>query len=118
MWQVEFTEEFEAWWDSLNVDQQQAVKHVVELLMRDGPNLRRPYVGTLVGSQLSNLKELRCSENGVLRVLFAFDPRRSAILLLGGDKTGQWEEWYREAIPQAERLYAEYLDELRSEGLI
>lgn len=51
-------------------------------------------------------------------MLFAFDPRRTAILLLGGDKTGRWEEWYEEAIPQAEALYAEYLEELRKEGLL
>lgn len=51
-------------------------------------------------------------------MLFAFDPVRVAILLLGGDKTGDWEGWYQEAIPKAERLYDEHLDELRKEGLI
>jgi hypothetical protein len=50
--------------------------------------------------------------------LFVFDPLRRAILLLGGDKTGQWEAWYREAIPAADALYASYLDNLRNEGLI
>jgi hypothetical protein len=62
---------------------------------------------TLTGTKLPNLKELRTTAEGShLRVLFAFDPRRAAILLLGGDTTGRWEEWYRKAIPQAERLYA------------
>ena len=66
---------------------------------------------------MGNLKELR-PLGGSLRVLFVFDPRRSAILLLGGDKAGQWQRWYVEMIPLAERLYAEYLAELRREGLL
>ena len=64
------------------------------------------------------MKELRASRDGALRVLFMFDPRRRAILLLGGDKSGQWEAWYQWAIPAADDLYDEYLDELRVEGLI
>jgi hypothetical protein len=64
------------------------------------------------------MKELRVSAEGQLRVLFAFDPRRAAILLLGGDTTGRWAEWYRTAIPEADRLYDAYLEELRAEGLI
>ncbi len=64
------------------------------------------------------MKELRASEGGALRVLFAVDPRRQAILLLGGDKSGHWTEWYEWAIPTADDLYDEYLDELREEGLI
>jgi hypothetical protein len=53
---------------------------------------------------------------GSIRILFAFDPHRTAILLLGGDKAGQWQSWYRDAIPAAERLYETYLEELRQEG--
>jgi hypothetical protein len=64
------------------------------------------------------MKELRCSDEGALRVLFAFDPRRTAILLLGGDKTGGWDEWYRVAVPLADALYEVYLAELREEGLL
>jgi hypothetical protein len=68
----------------------------------------------LVGSNLANLKELRA---GTIRVLFAFDPRRTAILLLGGDKRGQWSRWYLDAIPAAERIYARHLAEIeRQEG--
>jgi hypothetical protein len=63
------------------------------------------------------MKELRVSQGGALRVLFAFDPRRHAILLLGGDKSGQWEEWYETAIPAADVLYDVHLEELREEGL-
>ena len=64
------------------------------------------------------MKELRASSDGALRALFMFDPRRQVILLLGGDKSGQWEQWYRWAIPTADDLYDVYLDELRAEGLL
>lgn len=53
---------------------------------------------------------------GNLRILFAFDPRRMAILLLGGDKTNRWQEWYRVNVPRADRLYDEHLATLRREG--
>ena len=64
------------------------------------------------------MKELGAAKGGALRVLFSFDPRRQAILLLGGDKTGQWNDWYEWAVPLADNLYDRYLDELRNEGLI
>ncbi len=67
------------------------------------------------------MKELRAAQGGALRVLFMFDPRRQAILLLGGDKSGawrEWYEWYEWAVPLADDLYDEYLRELREEGLI
>jgi hypothetical protein len=64
------------------------------------------------------MKELRASAGGALRVLFMFDPRRQVILLLGGNKSGAWNEWYEEAVPVADDLYDEYLEELRKEGLI
>lgn len=118
-WEVEYTEEFGAWWDDLSVNQQERLTGAIEKLQETGPGLGRPYVDTLTNTKLGNLKELRAATEGShLRVLFAFDPRRAAILLLGGDKTGRWEAWYRKAIPQAERLYDEHLDELRKEGLI
>ena len=75
----------------------------------------RPLVDTLGNSRLANLKELR-PRGGHLRVLFGFDPRRVAILLLGGDKTGAFTEWYVEMIPLAERLYDEHSAQLREEG--
>ncbi len=63
------------------------------------------------------MKELR-PRGGNLRVLFAFDPRRAAILLMGGDKTGRWQAWYAEVIPIADDLYDEHLETLRKEGLL
>lgn len=90
----------------------------VMLLAEHGPAIKRPVVGEITSSRHHNMKELRASKGGALRVLFAFDPRRHAILLLGGDKTGQWEDWYRLAIPAADDLYDTYLQELRDEGLL
>jgi hypothetical protein len=107
MWTIEVSDEFEAWWKGLDVDQQELVDQRLRLLGEQGPGLGRPAVDTLVGSNLANLKELRA---GTIRVLFAFDPRRTAILLLGGDKRGQWSHWYLEAIPAAERIYARHLE--------
>lgn len=118
MWEIEFTDEFEHWWDGLDLAQQAALAGRVELLGEHGPDLGRPAVDRISGSRHHNMKELRASEGGALRVLFTFDLRRHAILLLGGDKTGRWSEWYEWAIPAADDLYAVYLDELRQEGLI
>ena len=84
------------------------MRAAVEILESAGPALGRPLVDTLGNSRLANLKELR-PRGGHLRVLFVFDPRRVAILLLGGDKTGAFTEWYVEMIPLAERLYDEHI---------
>ncbi len=116
-WEVEYTNEFEEWWRGLTAEQQEQLEQAVMALSIGGPTLGRPMVDTLKGSSLPNLKELRVSAGGKLRVLFAFNPLRTAILLLGGDKSGRWSEWYRTAIFEAERLYAEHLRELREEGL-
>lgn len=118
MWDLEFTDQFDEWWCELDLDQQLALSTRIDLLGSRGPNLGRPAVDRINGSRHHNMKELRASEGGALRVLFAFDPRRQAILLLGGDKTGRWVEWYEWAIPAADDLYDEYLGELREEGLI
>lgn len=118
MWEVEVTDEFIDWWDTLRADQQIALTDRVDLLAERGPDLGRPAVDRVVGSRHHNMKELRASEGGALRVLFAFDPRRQVILLLGGDKTGAWNAWYTWAIPAADDVYDTYLDELRKEGLI
>ena len=64
------------------------------------------------------MKELRAAQGGALRVLFMFDPRRQVILLLGGDKSGEWNAWYEWAVPVADDRYDEYLDELQREGLM
>ena len=106
---MEFTDEFEVWWDSLSEDEQDRIAAGVRLLAAHGPSLGRPTVDTISGSRHVNMKELRA---GTTRTLFAFDPRRTAILLLGGDKSGQWKSWYETAIPAADDLYDEHLESL------
>lgn len=118
MWDVEVTDDFASWWNGLTADQQESVTDRVDLLAERGPNLGRPVVERIHSSRHHNMKELRAAKDGVLRVLFMFDPRRQVILLIGGDKTGQWESWYEQAIPLADELYDEYLAELKEEGLI
>jgi hypothetical protein len=118
MWEVEYTDEFGAWWDALDEDEQESVAASVELLRQVGPHLSRPHADTLFGSKHSNMKELRTQHRGrPLRTLFAFDPRRNAILLIGGDKTGD-DRFYERMIPLADRLYDEHMESLRKEGLI
>ncbi len=110
---VEFTAEFEAWWNGLNEEEQDRIDRSVLLLIERGPALGRPHVGTLTGSQFPNMKELRVQHHGrPYRILFAFDPRRVALLLLGGDKTGN-SRWTAEAIARADALYAAHLAELQ-----
>ena len=90
------------------------VEAAVDVLSEHGPTLGRPLVDTLTGSKIANLKELRPRQT-TIRVLFVFDPWRSAILLIAGDKAGQWKSWYDRAIPQAEELYEVYLKERAEE---
>jgi hypothetical protein len=111
-WEIANTKEWGDWFDGLSVELQDAIAARLELLAERGPALGRPTVDTLTGSELPNLKELRVDADGQnTRTLFVFDPTRTAILLMGGSKTGQWSKWYRTAIPQAERLYEEHLRE-------
>ena len=114
MWEVEFTDQFEEWWNTLSMPEQAAIDVAIEVLQEKGPWLGRPLVDTLSGSRHPNMKELR--PGGSIRVLFAFDRRRTAILLIGGDKRGHWEEWYREMIPLADQLYDEHLVDVRGTG--
>lgn len=81
-----------------------------------GPYLGFPHTSDIKGSRHGNLRELRVQHAGrPYRVLYAFDPRRCAILLIGGDKTGQ-DRWYQDYVPLAERLYDEHLEVLKREG--
>jgi hypothetical protein len=116
-WEVEGTDEFAGWYRMLTAAQQRSVEDAVERLIASGPGLGRPFVDTIATSRHANMKELR-PRPGNLRILFAFDPRRTATLLLGGDKTGRWEAWYEVAIPRADALFDQYLEELKREGLL
>ena len=88
----------------------------VELLRHLGPGLPRPHSDTVKASKHSNMKEWRTQHKGrPIRTFYAFDPRRSAILLIGGDKTGD-NRFYVKMIPMADRLFDEHLEELKKEG--
>ena len=114
-WKVEYTDQFEAWWDELAVDEQASIDAAVDALMREGPALGRPWVDTIHSSRHPNMKELR-PRGGFIRILFAFDPRRMAMLLIGGNKRSQWSTWYEQMVPVADRLYEDHPEELKREG--
>jgi hypothetical protein len=112
-WKVIAHPEFYEWLDLQDLRLQDELYGCVSLPEEFGPQLGRPRVDTIKGSKIPNLTELRLQFKGKpWRVLFAFDPKRNAILLLGGNKTGQ-PRWYKENIPIAEKRFREYLDSLR-----
>lgn len=112
MTEVEYTDEFGEWWDSLDASEQEAIDASVQLLEENGPHLRYPHCSGVKGSKHSHMRELRIQHNGdPYRVLYAFDPLRNAILLIGGNKKGK-DDWYREYIPLADRLYDVHLKEI------
>jgi hypothetical protein len=116
-WDVEYTDEFGDWWEALSEDEQDAIDRIVGVLEDRGPHLGHPYSSDIRGSRHGHMRELRIEHLGrPYRVLYAFDPRRVALLLIGGDKTGQ-DRWYEEYVPRADRLYDVHLDTLRIEGM-
>ncbi len=114
VYQVEFTDEFRVWFeDELSPSEQEDVTRVVEMLEQAGPMLPFPYSSGIAGSKFSHMRELRIQHEGrPYRVLYAFDPRRAALLLLGGDKTGN-DRWYDTMVPKADALYERHLREIR-----
>jgi hypothetical protein len=117
-YEVEYTNEFEQWWVTLDAETQVSINVIVEQLEEKGPNLPFPYSSGIKVSRYQHMRELRVQHKGEpYRILYAFDPRRIAILLLGGNKVGN-ERWYEENIPKADKLYDELLKELKDEGLI
>lgn len=118
VWNVEYTDEFGAWWRGLSAGEWADTTAVVILLMERGPGLPYPYSSGVKGSKHGRMRELRVQSGGrPIRVFYAFDPRRTAILLIGGDKTGD-NRFYERTVPVADRLYDSYLEELKREGLI
>ena len=115
MWEIEYTDEFEKWWDSLTTIEQEELTASIGLLEQIGPNLGRPHCDTINDSNHKNMKELRTQVKGSpLRTFFAFDPRRCAILLIGGDKTGE-TRFYEKMIPLADKLFTQHLKDLKDE---
>ncbi|MEV6554727.1 type II toxin-antitoxin system RelE/ParE family toxin [Nocardia sp. NPDC051756] len=119
-WEIFMTDEVGQFLDGLcetDCETYKLVNQAILVLEENGPCQGRPLVDRIAGSSIANLKELRPGSSGhsEIRILFVFDPWRSAILLVAGDKSGKWRQWYREAIPRAERLYEFYLIERERE---
>ena len=111
-WDVQFGPMFEAWLEEQDEAAQDDIAVSLILLREHGPLLARPHADTLTGSQYPNMKELRVQSNGrPIRIFFAFDPTRSAIVLVAGDKTNE-KRFYKEMVLIADRLYAEHLAKL------
>lgn len=118
VWEIEYTDEFEEWWHTLDESLQETVAVNVGVLEELGINLGFPRSSDIKNSKISHLRELRIQYQGdPYRILYAFDPRRVSILLIGGNKTGN-DQWYEEHVPQAEKLYVIHIETLKREGLI
>lgn len=117
-WDVENTDEFGTWFADLSEADQDGIDFTVYLLIEQGPKLRFSHSSGINHSWHSHMRELRIqSEGRPVRVFYAFGPRRSAILLIGGDKTGD-DRFYERMIPVADELYDLHLKELKQEGLL
>ena len=118
--EVSLHPEVEAWYLALcksDPETADLIEDAIDQLAAEGPALRRPLADRIKGSRYHNMKELRPPSSGTteIRVLFAFDPRREAIFLVAGDKAGNWDGWYREAIPVADERFTQHLTELGAE---
>ena len=116
VWEVD-VELLDDWLKSLDIDTYDQILAALQVLSHTGPGLGRPLVDTVVGSRHNNMKELRPGSSGrsEVRILFAFDPKRRAILLVAGDKQGRWEQWYKTNIPIADDRYDEHLDKVKKQ---
>src|SRR5438132_10677506 len=114
-WVVEIGDEFQSEYENLPADVQDELLAMTRLLQQFGPQLKRPHVDTLNGSRHANMKELRfTATDGVWRVAFAFDPKRKAVLLVAGDKSGGSEKrFYRNLIDKADDRYDAHLARLK-----
>jgi hypothetical protein len=116
--EVETTDEFREWFEAISEPEREDVMHYVKLLQAQGVNLTFPYSSSINGSRHGQMRELRIKHQGrPYRVLYAFDPRRVAMLLLGDDKGGD-SRWYKRNIPIADNLFDQHLADLRKDGLI
>ncbi len=106
-------EEVESWLLALDDDSYDQVAAAIDKLEHDGPILGRPLVDRIEGSRHHHMKELRPGSAGrsEIRILFVFDPERRAVLLVAGDKAGNWKRWYDKFIPIADRRYDAWLSE-------
>lgn len=115
-WEVEFSDEFGTWWHGLDPEEQVSVDAVVGLLEAKGPHLGFPYSSRVTTSRHTQMRQLRIQHRGEpYRVLYAFDRRRVAILLVGGRKTGD-ARWYNRMVPRADRLLDQHFDTLNQDS--
>jgi len=119
-WEILFNHEFEGWFDTQEESLKERIASILDILAEEGSLLGRPYVDTIKESFFTNMKELRVQHEGrPWRILFCFDPRRRAILLVGGDKSVN-KRWYKESIRIADKRFQEHLskmDEKEGENL-
>jgi len=112
---AKFSSEFEQWWNSLSAAEQKSVDFTVSLLQELGPMPKMPHSAGVERSRHKHMRELRIQHEGrPYRVLYAFDPRRTAMLLIGGDKTGK-DRWYEQYVPLADAVYECHLREIEDE---
>ncbi len=117
-YEVEVTDEWLEWFETLTAEEQEEIAATIGLLENRGPQLPFPYSSGVASSRHSHMRELRTQVHGrPYRTLYAFDPRRVAILLIAGDKTGD-DRWYDVFVPRADDLYDEHVRILEEEGLI
>jgi len=119
-WEILLSSQVEKFLDDLfdlDPDSHRLVNQAILVLEANGPSEGRPLVDSVTASRISNMKELRppSTKHTEIRILFAFDPWRSAILLIAGDKAGRWRRWYRHAIQEAELIYEQYLNDREKE---
>ena len=114
-WEVEYTDEFADWWNDLDEAEQDDIDQAVHLLEARGPSLPFPRSSGVTTSKHGNMRELRVQHKGrPYRIFYAFDPRRAAILLIGGEKTGD-DLFYERMVPQADRIYDQHLREIEED---
>jgi hypothetical protein len=118
-WEIEYTDQFEAVWNTLTDNEQDALTERVTLLQEQGPGLGRPYADQIKSSRHANMKALRATVGAAhLGILYAFDPSRTGLLLILGDKSPNdstspnWAEWYDAMVPVADQLFTEHLNTL------
>ena len=115
--EVRASDEFTEWWKTLDPNTQESILVVMQLLEIQGPLLPSPYSSGIHDSRHSHMRELRIQHKGnPFRVLYAFDPLRAAILLIGGKKTGKDKRWYKEYVRKADKIYDAHLLELKEKG--
>lgn len=114
MWQIETLDAFDEWWKTLTEQEQDDSTATIELLQEKGVHLPFPFSSGIEGSKFSHMRELRIQSHGdPIRVFYAFDPKRTAILIIGGIKTGKGKRFYKDYIPKADKLFEKHLESMK-----